>query len=215
MTTKKTILFLGDSITEGACASAIEKNYVSLVGKKLNLDSLNFGVGGTRIAKHTNPEYYPEYFLLRAKKMPSEADYVFVFGGTNDYGHGDAKIGSFEDKTDDTFYGALKNLIEYLVERYGKEKICFILPLKRYDEGNPYGDGYKSEPSLPLSGYVQIIKEVLSAYSVEYMCLDSDFPTPKTNKGDKLTMDGLHPNDIGHEIIANRIVEFLVKKGIV
>ena len=45
------IFFLGDSITAGAGASKIENNYVNKVGEKLGVESLNFGVGGTRIAK--------------------------------------------------------------------------------------------------------------------------------------------------------------------
>ncbi len=28
--------------------------------------------------------------------MDSDADVVVVFGGTNDFGHGDAKLGTFE-----------------------------------------------------------------------------------------------------------------------
>ena len=118
MLKRKRILFLGDSITQGACASSDENNYVSKVGKMLDLDTKNYGIGGTRIAKQSMFDDYSEYFLLRAKKMESEADFVFIFGGTNDYGHGDAKIGKIDDKTDFTFYGALNNLLEYLIQKF-------------------------------------------------------------------------------------------------
>ena len=209
----KKILFLGDSITEGAGASKIENNYVNKVGEKLGVESLNFGVGGTRIAKQNGDgnDRYAEYFLLRAKKMPKDADLVFVFGGTNDFGHGDAPIGNINDRTDLTFYGALNNLIEYLIETFGKEKIRFILPLARFDQDNPFGEGNKKEPSLTLKGYVDIIREVLDEFGIESLDLSDSFIKPLTNKGDRLTVDGLHPNDLGHKIIADKIVEYIEK----
>jgi lysophospholipase L1-like esterase len=96
----------------------------------------------------------------------------------------------------------------------GKEKLCFILPLHRYNENNLFGDGVKKQASLSLSGYVDIIKERVTNYGIDIIDLSKEFPIPKTNKGDELTADGLHPNDIGHQIIANRVCEYLQKKGI-
>ena len=45
------LAFLGDSITEGVGASSLETNYVSQVGKMLGCEVLNYGIGGTRIAR--------------------------------------------------------------------------------------------------------------------------------------------------------------------
>ena len=49
---------------------------------------------------------------------------VFVFGGTNDYGHGDAEIGTTEDNSPYTFCGGLNNLFAKLSAIYGKEKFA-------------------------------------------------------------------------------------------
>ncbi len=71
--------------------------------------AVNFGVGGTRIAPQITPSaeaFCDEYFLLRAKKMDKDADLVVVFGGTNDFGHGDAPFGRIGDKDPATFCGA-------------------------------------------------------------------------------------------------------------
>ena len=89
------INFLGDSITRGAGASVYEKSYVESVGKILGCEVYNYGVGGTRIATQKvtfEDTMYDEHFMLRAVKM-EDSDFVFVFGGTNDYGHGDAMFG--------------------------------------------------------------------------------------------------------------------------
>ena len=49
------INFLGDSITQGAGASCVATQYVSLVGEMLACEARNYGEGGTRIAKQTVP----------------------------------------------------------------------------------------------------------------------------------------------------------------
>lgn len=86
------IAFLGDSITYGGCATKPEYIYTYRVGKALGCDVDAYGVIGTRLARQTVPSATPSFdedFLTRAEKM-GDADFVFVFGGTNDYGHGDA-----------------------------------------------------------------------------------------------------------------------------
>ena len=210
------INFLGDSITEGACASVTEKRYSTLVCEMLGAEERNYGIGGTRIAKQKNPN--PESweddkdFISRAPTMDKDADFVFVFGGTNDYGHGNVPLGNMTNETEYTFYGALKRLVQYLISTYGKEKLCFILPIHRYNENNPYGEGNKAVAGAPLSAYVQAEKEVFNHYGVEYLDFNQLFPVPKTNMGDELTQDGLHPNDAGHKILAEQLLCYLKRK---
>ena len=80
------------------------------------LDVKGYGVSGTRIAvqKKEINEAWNENFIERAKRMDKNADIVCVFGGTNDYGHGDAPIGNIGDDNPATFYGALNTLFRYL-----------------------------------------------------------------------------------------------------
>ena len=47
------ILFLGDSITAGAGLDTKEEAFASLVGKSANAEVVNYGVGGTRIARNS------------------------------------------------------------------------------------------------------------------------------------------------------------------
>ena len=125
------INFLGDSITQGAGAELPENRYTTLVARYFNGEENNYGVGGTRIARQVKRTNNPDddVFILRAVMMQ------------NDYGHGDAKLGTFEDRDEYTFYGAFHTLVAYLAENFPKEKLCFILPIPRYDQDNLYGDG--------------------------------------------------------------------------
>ena len=209
------INFLGDSITQGAGASCVENKYVSLVGQILGCEARNYGEGGTRIAKNTKPsemDIYDRDFLMRSEGM-DDADFVFVFGGTNDYGHGDAPLGDLDSTDEYTFCGAVNSLIGKLSARYGKEKLCFILPLHRYNEDNPYGEGNKPQAGAPLSAYVSLLKQLTQKHGIETMNFDEEFPIPATNDGtDGLTVDGLHPNDKGHRIIAEKISAYIRAK---
>ena len=203
------ILFLGDSITAGAGLNTKEEMFTTLVGKLTNAQIVNYGVGGTRIARNSAPSEDPSYdndFLRRAEDMDKTADFVFVFGGTNDYGHGDAPIGDVSDETPYTFCGAVNLLSRYLVNNYGKDNVCFILPLHRRNEDNPFGEGNKKIKSGTLSEYITAEIIVLEKNGVKYLDLRNDFPPEKL---DKLTIDGIHPNAKGHKLIADRVCEYL------
>ena len=117
------INFLGDSITEGALAGHIEKRYTTLVANALGAEECNFGVSGTRIAKQVRRTINPDddVYMCRAVKMPQDANFTFVFGGTNDYGHGDAKMGTMDDRDPYTFYGAMHELVSYLVSVFDRK----------------------------------------------------------------------------------------------
>ena len=205
------IAFLGDSITEGCGASSAEKNYVNTVGRKLKAEVINYGVGGTRIARSKEISDNPVYdldFLFRSKDMVKDADVVFVFGGTNDYGHGKAPIGEKDDVTPYTFYGAVKCLARYLKDTYGAEKTVFILPARRFDDDKPRCEGGQA-----LSAYADIINRVCKEYGIKVLDLFNDgFPVPQTDAGDEYTTDGLHPNDRGHEFIAEKICRFIEER---
>lgn len=207
------VIFLGDSITEGGGASGEEAKYVNKVAEICGVEVKNFGVSGTRIARQTEPSEWITFdydFQMRAEVMSKDADKVFVFGGTNDYGHGDAKIGEESDDTPYTFHGALNRLIKRLTELYGKDKICFILPLRRFEEEDLYGQGNRKEPTLNLKGYVDIIRAKCEKAGIDYIDLyKNGIPKPVTDKGDEYTADGLHPNDKGHLFIAEKIKNYL------
>ena len=194
----KIINFLGDSITEGCGTTGIEKRFTEIIRKNYNLcKANNYGIGGTRFAKKRVPSENP--------KWDENADIIVVFGGTNDFGHGDAPIGVFEDKTKDTFYGACRVLMESLLNKYPGKPIIFLTPLHREDEEKPNGE--------KLAQYVDIIKETARYYALPVCDLYAEsgiqprLPVIK----EKFCPDGLHPNDAGHLILAQKIAGYLMK----
>ena len=211
----KKINFLGDSITEGHGSSDIKYCFVSLIAQREDAICRTYGIGGTRIARQHKPSPVPVWdkdFVSRVDDMDPDADSIIVFGGTNDYGHGDAPVGEFSDRTNDTFCGALHCLYTKLLEKYPKADFLVLTPLHRLNEDNPRGDGNKAEATLPLSGYRDIIKTVAEYYSLPVLDLWAvSGLQPKVDViREKFMPDGLHPSDAGYAILAERIGNFLL-----
>ncbi len=206
------INFLGDSITEGAGTSSHDKMFTMLIEREYGAICQNYGIGGTRIARQKTPteEKWDRDFISRVPEMDNDADIVVVFGGTNDFGHGDAPLGTMNDRTPYTFYGALHCLYTALTEKYPDVPVVILTPLHRLNEDSPKGDN-KPAPVGTLKEYVNIIREVAEYYSLPVLDLfkESGLQPKIPVIQQKYVPDGLHPNDAGNEILAHKIARFL------
>lgn len=209
------INFLGDSITEGHGTSSIDNAFWNVLKRDCELsEARGYGIGGTRIARQSKPSVEPRWdldFCQRYSEMDDDANVVVIFGGTNDFGHGDAPLGTMSDRDVYTFYGACHYLFEGVINKYPNSTIVVMTPLHRCSEDDARGDGAKECDIAPLSKYVDIIKEVAAYYSLPLLDLwsvSSIQPKVEAIK-QRYCPDGLHPNDAGHKIIASRLAGFL------
>ena len=206
----KSIHFMGDSITQGIGVAAKEQIYCNILKEKYGLKAANnYGIEGTRIAQYIgrDPRPYGNAFVDRFQEMDKEADAVVVFGGTNDFGHGNTPMGTFGDHTPKTFYGALSILMRGLIERYPEIPIIFMTPLHRRNElersvltGHVFRD------------YVQAIRIMAEYYSLPVVDLYAGVGIQPNIPSQKVLYcpDGLHPNAAGHEKIAAMLASFLL-----
>ena len=198
------INFLGDSITEGLKWQKKEI-FCFYLSKWLNIRINNQGYHATRIARQDDDD---KDFNFRLKDLDDKADFTFIFGGTNDYGMGEAELGDINSDSYYTFYGALKNLVKDLLKKFNNDKICFILPLSRFEEDKIIKHG-------TLQRYREIIKEICDLNNIDYLDLCKELPIPDTGGKSQYFKDGLHPNKQGHKIIARNIIKYLKQKGII
>ena len=209
----KKINILGDSITVGVGTSGAPYRYIDRIADACGAECQNYGISGSRIAKQRVPSENPRfdlYFASRVEQMDADADVVIVFGGTNDFGHGDAPIGCMADRTPETFYGALHDLYTRLIERYPDKLIVIATPLHRWNEESPRGDGKPADVGT-LREYVQIIRQVAEWYSLpvlDLFAMSGLQPCLPVHR-QKFVPDGLHPNDEAHAILAQKFVSFL------
>ncbi len=198
--------FLGDSITEGAGTSDKQsKTFARILAKKYHMDAEIDGISGTRFARQIVPtEGKPDHdkdYCMRIIALKEGAELVVIFGGTNDFGHGDAPFGEDGDRTPDTFIGACHYLFRNALERFPDAKIVVMTPMHRISEDVPNRNG------RVLREYVEKIKEVAAHYSlpiIDLWSLSGIQPRVDIIKA-KFCPDGLHPNDAGHVKLAEVI----------
>ena len=202
------INFLGDSITEGHGCSSEAARFSDKIAAEYGAVTRCYGIGGTRLARQTKPSGNPRHdldFPSRVAEMDPDADLVVVFGGTNDFGHGDAPFGEFSDRTADTFCGALHELYTSLLEKYPAAQLVILTPLHRSTEDTPNMHG------KVLKDYVDMIRKAAEYYSLPVLDLYATYgvqPAVPVMK-EKYMPDGLHPSDAGHVILTRKIVKFI------
>lgn len=207
--------FLGDSITYGVGTTAPEKVYWKIVEAETSAICKGHGVSGTRIARQVNPD--PEafkdklHFITRISDIDADTDVIVIFGGVNDFDHGDAPMGFFTDFRDDTFYGALHLLYKTLIEKFPSAQIVVMTPLHCCDEKNLYFNTRGLRLAGSYLDYINAITEVAAYYSIPVLDLYRTVGlNPNVEEQKQIYMlDGLHPSDAGNLKIANRVIAFL------
>lgn len=215
----KIIDFLGDSITEGVGVTDQNNRYDNVIHRRFELAAhYNYGIGGTRLAHQSVPSEIPRYdlcFCGRAYMLDKSADLIVVYGGVNDYIHGDAYFGTMEDRTPTTFCGAVYFLMNLLKTNYEGKKIVFMTPAHMHFKGISdkclSGRPMKKPDAQPLSAYVEVIKARGEELGIPVLDLFEKLPIDPNNESDreKYTVDGLHFNDEGQGILAKTLGDFL------
>ncbi len=216
----KTVSFLGDSITEGACVSDIKNNrYDNVVMRELGLGKVNnYGISGTRISHQFTPSEKARHdlnFCGRCFDMDPTSDLIVVFGGTNDYGHGDAPLGNIDDQDRKTFCGSVNYLIGKIRELYPSAVLVMMTPAHRV------GDSLAPEEKKvkcgitgqPLKDYVDAEVAICRKNNVPVLNMYEELGIDPNRQDDceKYTGDGLHFNDAGHNVIGKLLASFLRK----
>lgn len=214
----KKINFLGDSITEGHGTSSEAAAFHQVLKVNAGLtEARNYGIGGTRIARQSTwaaegeNQRHDLDFQMRAPEMDPDCDAIVVFGGTNDFGHGDAPLGDFNSRDPYTFYGGCHLLMQELLELFPDKLIVFMTPLHRCEEDRIVDGAPSADPADHLSTYVNALQEVAAYYALPVLDLfrmsgiQPNVPIIR----EKFCPDGLHPNDAGHRKIAAVLEGFL------
>lgn len=213
---------LGDSITEGyvsfmsgstpTATSQPSKAWVNKVRLKNNWNCTNKGVGGQGYLYPTGSPSRAGYEYIDTLSF-TDYDLVTIDYGINDW-KGNQIVGSYTDEVDttqNTVCGALKHIIEHIMDSNPKCKIVVILPFNAWgysfnygDKSTNYGLGYEFSNSGTLESFVQKIIEVCDYYCVEYIDETHYSVINRANLPD-LLLDGVHPSEDCHTLIAQEL----------
>lgn len=206
------IAFLGDSITYGYGLVNMENRYSTLVSQSLGMTELNFGITGTLVAKAGLNIADGKDFLSRAYLI-DDADIAVIFGGTNDYFWSDHPIYGFGDQY---FESAVKKLSDRIKEKRSGKITLFVTPYPHNGVGNFCGGSYWKESNRHDTSEMNYNGHTLKDYVdiIEKTCEENEIPC--LNLFDEFgffwqehTIDGCHPNETGHILLAKAITEKL------
>ena len=188
--------FLGDSIVEGKAG-----NFVNVISDYLQLGTVrNYGIGGSRMASSDRDNEYTPVCKLYST-VNTDADIIYVAAGTNDYS-GQIPLGESNSTDITTFNGALNVTMQGLRSMFPTKLIIFANILSRYTDGNDTRD-------IKCNEYRKCIEERCYANHIifydSYKYSGFDF----SGGANELTADGLHPNQIGADILGRKISGFM------
>lgn len=215
---------LGDSITTYAPSPDGGMNYHDWWGKEYNVTNNDYGISGASLTSNgQNP------FVGRYMNMTDDADLVIVKGGTNDFGI--TALGELNDKSTSTYIGAVRTLMEGLIEKYPNSQIVFLTPIRRcegyqtVDTKNGFGNTLNDYANaVVMLGELYGIPTV-NIYAPDELDFTSTVITKSYTDSDgvwhgtvcesDLMPDGLHPSGKGHKILADYILNELSEKGVI
>lgn len=201
---------VGDSLTEENAAAS--KHYFNYIADDSGVSIVNMGVGGTG---YKRGEGENKAFYQRISNVPVDADFVTIFGSGNDLNTTlNYDIGTATDTGTNTLCGCINTTLDNFYTICPATPIGIIAP-------TPWLGWPTTTPNNRMEQYVEAMKQVCEYRGVPFLDLyhESNLrPENATNRelcfySQSLdgNADGVHPNNLGHKIIAPKIYEFVKK----
>lgn len=213
----KKVAFLGDSITAGVGTNFCFHQYIGL---RYGWTCYNYGYGGSgyvrnypstggKMAVGETGMGYPiteankiaeNNFLARIASVPTEIDALVIFGGTNDWSHGDTISAA-------TFTQTVNDVLDYAQTTFGKIPIIVLGPIHRLNDDVP-----NSTTNKTLGDYSDIVKNACRDHGIKFIDLFAESGLNPANghnqelyftRDDTSALDSIHPNHNGHVNMAN------------
>lgn len=198
----KSAAFVGDSITNGVGLESQASVYWILLKNKINLGMVNnYGINGSSVSTKGTKGLEKTPLAIRVDAIPKH-DMIFIFMGTNDFG-GSVPLGTMEDKTDISFYGAYNFVLDRLQTKYPETKIVIITPIQRYSMT-------ENKLGLTLDVYVDAVREIAQAHDLPVIDLYTEMADVFTEANvEKYMPDKIHPTEEGHVLMEEVIEKWL------
>ena len=115
------------TIREGRYAGQF-KVYPFLIGNRNGMTIVNEAINGSTMAFKDGNRYEFSTTNGRYTQIPDDADYITLkFGINDDSAHANIPIGTIDDATNTTFYGAWNIVMDYLIRNHPQAKIGIIV----------------------------------------------------------------------------------------
>ncbi len=205
----KKALFCGDSIcaASGADYSNMTRwGWAGRIARDYGMVYANRGVDGASISNVRGTNTIIAQLEAEANQGDTY-DFVILEGGGND-GWDMAEIGTISDSTElnsfdeSTFAGGLENLFCYAKTYFPNATIGYIMTFQI-----PVAFGNLNN----MTGYYKVAEEICDKWDIPYLDLHSDkeFNELMNIEQGETTVDKIHPNGKGYDLIYPRVAEFM------
>jgi len=198
------VVFFGDSITQQGAKPGgyIMKMKDALEKKNLgsNYDLIGAGIGGNKV--------YDLYLRMDDDVLALNPDIVFIWVGVNDVWH-KTMFGTGTDA--DKFQKFYTAIINKCLDRH--IRLFLVTPAVIGERTD-----YTNQQDGDLNAYSQIIRNLAQKFHLGLVDLREIFHTYelKNNPGNKesgiLTVDRVHLNDAGNQLVADSMLDALLSK---
>lgn len=207
-----TIHLFGDGILFGLGASDIATTAIpALLSSTYGARVINNTIGDATAGSYED-DILAERSVLRQIEVAtlSDADYVVVSVGTNDFKSGKAKIGYNTSMDNKTFKGSLNLAIKNIITACPTAKIMLMTPIfrSRINAGDTKNSDDYTVNDLYLSEYVDAMLEIGKINHIPVLDMYSTGLINRYNSTIYLS-DGLHLNDDGQKLFASKIISGL------
>jgi lysophospholipase L1-like esterase len=205
---KKTVLFVGDSITEGRVEWNKGKNVVGWPGRIIEGNKMagkNKGVSGASISNCRKTNTVLAQLQAESK---TKYDFVIIHGGVND-AWDVAPVGTMTEGFDaeldmSTFAGGLETTFKYAKETFKDAQFGYIINFKinRSDVGK----------LADMSEYFDMAKQICDKWEIPYLDLysDEDFNNNVLKYKQYTNLyDLIHPSTAGFDVLAPVISDWM------
>ncbi len=203
----------------GSCLSRIyPQDSLSATGDTYSMVALveaiaydDFGPQQTIVVNENGTDYFDEAMDLLSSNDFSQTELLLIEHGVNDYCSGVPLSNELDDLDPFTYKGALRRALSLLQQQKPKLRILMVTPTFCWLPAVERDCTSKNTVGLTLADYVAAQEEVAEEMGVELLNHYDLFP----HEEDAMylyTIDGLHANDLGNQMIADSIVRYLKQK---
>lgn len=188
--------FLGDSLTE-------QHQYTDALEDLYNITVNNYGKSGTTISNINSTDMFKD----RISNMSLDCDFIFVLGGTNDWGLG-VPLGTktLVDNDYSTFYNALYNTLSALRNRFPLKPIFVAtIPVRNWQGGGQASGIWQNSQGNSLMEFNDAICYV--ANIIGATVIDSFSSGINLESLSTYTNDNLHFNEAGGKRFATYVMD--------
>ncbi|WP_372936209.1 SGNH/GDSL hydrolase family protein [Mariniphaga sediminis] len=206
-----TIVAFGNSIT--ATRKTIDKVYAQRLPEELlehgiTAEVINSGIPGSHTGHITDNNLFKIKHALDRFELDVLAynpDIVIIGFGTND-AHIDSNKRNGKSRIP---LGMYRKNMEYMINQLRDRGTQVILVAP-----NILGNRYENFQNKRLLKYVRVVRNLADKYKlglVDNYKLFVDYEKRTGESYEGLMLDGVHPNDLGHELIARELTKAIVK----